>query len=803
MARRYLVRPRCALRLEIDTVHDVVVGGCECIESGTRVSAAIQACEVCKVDPNDLRQWKELTMPAQKTPSKSNGGAKPQPMLPSLNQLPTLPGFDAPPAVKAAEENPVTMPPIVEPSTGEPVNLQNPPQKTVRLKPEPPQASSEMPDYKKLPPMPGMQPHVQPAVETPTVEPQMPPQMPQNVPMPEAPKEKPVGRAAVAPESELISGMPSDKYAASLVTPASPIAQTAVSALPNVPEPVAQTDAPAQEAMPPVADASTVPPEIKGQFAPMPGTPGGMPHPQLAPQPVQMVSEPPAADAFTAEAASAVSLADLMAGVSGEDAVDVNAALDEVPGLMGGPSVGGFSWHTLEPCFQCWRKAWYKHVEGLVSQRPHRALNWGSLWHACWELWYRSGGQRAYDEPCDAVRQAGAPKLAGEVQRLMYAMLKQYAEEEASTWDIRGVETNGIFWMEPERIDGKTVHVPISCRHDLIIAKRKPGSACHPEGPVPHGCYVCDHKSASALTYDLTKGYAMDGQFKTNALVYMKSGEVERFGPFNGIIVSIVVKHKNPKPESFKRIETSVSDKAIAEFYQYEIKPYALEFYRRLASERYRGDINLWPRNTTHCVNRYGCCEFFDLCDIGGSSVKDAMFKVDESRIFSLDKLHEPPMEIKRSSKLSDPKKKAAEEARKERMAKRKEYQEALIAAFSQSAQAMEAFDSKHFLAPNSTDKDVLDKLTEALKTSWQNGMSFGYPLQDEKGQQTDMFTLTIGPKGINWVQVLSEEQLAEGKDKKGKKPAPFKGTMSYKAIAEAICEDWWDLNRLDPKDAE
>lgn len=752
--------------------------------------------------------------------SKGNGGSE-QPMLPSLDQLPTLPGFTVPAGTPTAtpppqaevkppeEEAPppatLAMPPIIDPQTGQAVNVQK--QKTVRLKPEvpvvppppgiPPQeAAPEPPSMDDLPPMPGFdQPMTQP-VETPAEQPAMPPPVQPSVPLPQVP-------APEVPKADV-----SQATAAAAMTVAAPD-NTVTPGIVTEAAGVSLGAAVHYEAGP-----ICVPPQTTGHPSLIettepqhPDLPAGQPHPQLTPQPLQYAETPPPAGAFGTEtAAAAVSLTELISGVSGEDAVDVNAVLDEIPGLGGGPSVGGFSWHTLEPCLACWRKAYYTHVMGLVPHRTPRALNWGSLWHACWELWYKFGGQRKYDEPCDAVRQAGAPKMAGEVQRLMYVALKHYAEEEAATWDIRAVENNAIFWGEPERVDGKTVYVPISCRHDLIVAKRKPGTACHPAGPVPHGVYVCDHKTASALTYDLTKGYAMDGQFKTNALVFLKSTEREQFGPLNGIIVSVAIKHKDPAPKSLHRVETAIDEKAIEEFYQYEIKPYALEFYRRLSSERYRGDRNLWPRNTSHCVNRYGCCQFFDLCDIGGYSVLESMFKVDEKRQFDISRLADPPIEVKRASKLSDPKKKAAEEARKERAAKRKEYQEALLAAFSASVQNIDWFDSKLYLSHNNTDKQVMEQLVESLSSAWPVGTAFNYPLQDEEGNPTDSFKMTVTEKGVSWVQDLpvpEPEVDASGKKKKTKKVTPHKGVLTYKRIAEAICQDWWDLDRVDPTDAQ
>jgi len=151
-------------------------------------------------------------------------------------------------------------------------------------------------------------------------------------------------------------------------------------------------------------------------------------------------------------------------------------------------------------------------------------------------------------------------------------------------------------------------------------------------------------------------------------------------------------------------------------------------------------------------------------------------------------------------------KKKAAEETRKERAAKRKEYHEALMVAFSVSAQNMDRFASKYYIRDNNTDKQVMELLVESLASAWPMGQKFEYPLQDEQGNPTDTFEMTITEKGVGWKEVVPEPEAvedADGKKRKAKKATPHKGVLTYKAIAEAIWQDWWDLDRVDPTDAQ
>lgn len=496
-------------------------------------------------------------------------------------------------------------------------------------------------------------------------------------------------------------------------------------------------------------------------------------------------------------------LGSLLMGLStGEESVDVDAVLAEIPGLAGGPSEGGFSWHTLELPMQCWYKAYLTLVRGLVPRRPSPAFGFGSAYHACWEIWYKSGGQRRYDEPCDALRQAGAPQLAGHVQRLVYVELQKYAQQEADEWDIRAIEQNAVFWGEPERINGKLVHLPYCCRHDMLIAKRQPGASCAPPGPVRSGIWVVDRKTASQLTYDLTKGYAMDGQFLMNALVYKRSSEERDFGPFVGMIFAVAVKHKEPSPEkSYFRVETSVEDETLNEFYCDEIRPYAIELYRRLASPEYRGNPRLWAKNRASCVGRYGCCRFFDACDAGGESIIDALYRVDEKRIFDLEKLAEPPVEVKRAARATDPKKQAAEEARRGRSELKKHHATLLTATFRAAALDMPHFKSERYLVPNHTRKTVLDQLVLTLGGLWAEGTSFPFG-PDGEGNN---YQLTVTAKGLSWhldlLEPAPEPAPVQGKKgKKAAKPLAVKGAISWKNIAEAICQDWWDLRNLEPK---
>jgi len=544
-------------------------------------------------------------------------------------------------------------------------------------------------------------------------------------------------------------------------------------------------------APPPAADPppAAVPPVET--VAAVPATAPEQPPVSLVPKAAPAPEPPPVGNIFSLESAHA--------GAKGEEHVDVDAALLQIEGLSGGSSTGGISWHTLETCMRCWRKAYYDFIMGLVGLTFSRALQFGSLYHACLELWYRSGGGRSIDEPCEVVRHAGAPKLAGEVKRLVFAQLQKYGTEEAATWDVRAVEKNTVCWIEPQRINGREVWVPLSCRHDLIVAIKEHGAPSAPAGPVPGGVKVVDHKTTSSMTHDMVKGYAMDGQFLMNALTFLRAGGMAEFGPFTGMIYSLAAKHKRPDLEkSFRRVETVTDDAHLAEFYKQEVKPWATELWRRVHSDRVRGDRNLWPKKHSSCVGRYGCCKYFNVCDVGGSSLLDTLFRVDPDQVLTPDKLQLPPPAAKKqlrgNTKPADMTAKEAKKRQKEGMAA------SVLQLFCQAAGGWPLFDHRAYLGRGKTQPQVVELLVTNLKTAWESGTTFPFG-PDPTGNH---YAIDVRERGLGWQFQKPAQNVGEA-DKDYKKRVSglsFKGQMTWKQIANIISGEWFSFDNLDPNTA-
>lgn len=497
----------------------------------------------------------------------------------------------------------------------------------------------------------------------------------------------------------------------------------------------------------------------------------------------------------------------VLSGVEDESQIDVDAVLSAaIPELVGGPSKGGLSWHTLEDFMKCERKAYFAHAQGYRKKGGRSvALGIGSLVHACFEMHYMTGGRRTF-EPCDVVARAGGVGMAGDARKYVYACLMKYGQEEALTWDVRGLEVQGTYFLPPVRIGNKSVSIPLTCRHDMVIALRDVNGPYTPPGqPCERGVYILDHKTCAALTYELTKGYGMDGQFLMNALIFRRAEE-PRFGKFNGVYVSLIAKHKQMDPDkSLFRCATSTSDAALDEF-EKVVSAVAQRFCEKLTLNK--DNMEAWSKNYASCVSRYGLCPYFDVCDAVGSEkvILDMVYAVDESAIKDVGKFLKPEKKHEAHSEATAVQNERA--PKKIRKAQKKKAETELVVepgteeltagaaakteeeaptikengptakelakyAFVHAASQYDAFMPKSFTNEyGSLDKPAVVKkrLADILSNSWQVGTEFDLIIEERKS----IHYLT-NSKGFICTTPIG------------------KVTLTYLQIADAICSSWWD----------
>jgi hypothetical protein len=484
--------------------------------------------------------------------------------------------------------------------------------------------------------------------------------------------------------------------------------------------------------------------------------------------------------------------------------VDVNAVLDSVPGMAGGPSEGGISWHTLELFKICPYKAYLNKVLGLRRKTRQHALEFGSLFHAVMFMHRSTAAQRTYD-PCQAVVNAGGADLAGDVWKLCHAFLTRYAPEESRRWAYRALENNAVMWMPDEKIVGKRRRLPLSCRHDSIVYLKNSDDEPWPgAGPMADGVWIEDLKTAGKNRYELTKAFGMDGQFLMNGLIFRNSDEIERFGPLRGVIVSIAFKHKDPSPDrSCVRLEVPMQPHFIDSFYHRDLKPAVLAFAEKLYHPESE-DAKRWPLNRClgACRGPYGLCPYFDLCDHGmgdlrqAETILEAEFEVVESQKWKPEGMWEPPKEVKKFKGVpveprDDEQKDADEKANKRKAAAGVKKVQAAAAltelikclnGIKVEGEKVPMFASSRYLVANATEAGVKANLEGLLAGLWAEGTTFErkvpYMTAGEDGEAVEgewCFLYKVQPRGIQW-----------NLDKK-------KGQLGYKKLADTLCEDWWD----------
>ncbi len=446
--------------------------------------------------------------------------------------------------------------------------------------------------------------------------------------------------------------------------------------------------------------------------------------------------------------------------------LDVEKILSTIPGCTGGPSTGGLSAHIISDAL-CWRKMYLSKVLGLVSNKSKAFLDFGTLFHACLAMRYMYGETRQW-EPCDAVAQAGGAEVARDVKRLLTVQFEKYALDEWKHWCPRGIEYNMLAFL-PCKIERKTVGVPLSCRIDMVLALKGEHDPHPGPGPVPQGVYLCDHKTSSAITYDLVEGYGMDFQFLTQCAIFKLSHAEDVLGPLRGVMVFIAAKgRKEPTFDSFQRIEAPISHGAIDDFIEYELKPMATELYARLADPAMRANKAAWPKDRRVCHGRWGRCTYFDACDRGAV----AEFHEDASRILNIESLAKPPtgwsMHDSEEVSVGKEKKVATPSTEAEASEEVKMIGQGLLAQM-ESDERFAKLRKENFLTPGHTYQSVSRGLAASLKQF--------YAAMAEQKTVFHMGSLEwkVQKTGFAW-------KNGEGKS----------GRVAWGAVSEWVCKNVW-----------
>lgn len=479
-----------------------------------------------------------------------------------------------------------------------------------------------------------------------------------------------------------------------------------------------------------------------------------------------------------------------------ESKVDVDEVLEKHYPEIVGPSVGGYSSHMTECFSQCKRKFWLSYVNAKKLRVQPRPLKFGSILHCCMALRYGGRHEETF-RPCDLVAQAGAPDLAGEVRELIEQAISFHGQEEMMTWCPRAVEYNGIWWVKVP-IGRKYVALPFSFKIDLILGLKQQHEPHPGPGLYPQGVYIVDHKTASRVTTDLIEGFGNDWQFKSYSKAFVAGGYEKRFGPLAGVMPSILIKGCKPGKDPVRRIIAPYPKALLDEFCHDELFPAMAGIHERMSDEkifstplaRMADGSAAWPRNTTHCVNRWGMCEYFAICDSG--RFDHIEFK--SARHFRIEDLESPSTEIKqkvlgRKANVVDSQKESVQSA----VAK-------MFGQYILTLSTLEDNAYRYITVENFVGARGARKQSETAKVLGQYLKEMHVSMAEMKASATLDQLLPYCKDGID-VEVAGTEKISYTKTGLKWNLSGKRGTTSWKMVATWIVDKvWYNADNATPQ---
>ncbi len=291
-------------------------------------------------------------------------------------------------------------------------------------------------------------------------------------------------------------------------------------------------------------------------------------------------------------------------------------------GNKGASPRGSTYWRRVQSCPR-------EHLLGTLlrwdpTPRAH-ALDFGLLWHHCLEAASRviqlnqngihtpSSPERAAFDALQPFRDPpGWPEIYEKIGRMLDSYFTRWQGVQ-QYWQILGVETtlgvapNGSFYD----VDG----FPYTSRLDMVIIDHS--------GVTPVGRSV-ERKSAWRLEPNLLTGYGQDDQVVGQIYLAERLIDWRALGVYYaGAIIDITTKTKDPSNERVPVYPPQPQVKSWArhkkwwhDFTRFHIEgDPALQgapAIDTLYDEPYVDD--LFPKNYTQCIRRFGRCAFFNFC---------------------------------------------------------------------------------------------------------------------------------------------------------------------------------------------
>jgi len=261
-----------------------------------------------------------------------------------------------------------------------------------------------------------------------------------------------------------------------------------------------------------------------------------------------------------------------------------------------------FGWHRIQAFMQCPTKYYHSYISNDDNKTVNPSLIIGSLLHTGMAHRYGIMSAEQHNEkhdlfaPIDAMKEQAKQEgtlWEEQLERVLDIYEKYTQDDQTLFW-----ESDFIVWHVEDIFTLTIEGYDITLRADLVVQSKSSGLI-----------YFVDHKTASYIQENTTKGYSASGQF----IAYQVLGENLWKDKFGGLIINYL-QHggftaKNP---TVKFLQTKV------ERSQSHIDTFApsVLFYRKLIDHYQDKDLKDFPRVQTEfsCMHKYGACEFYDKC---------------------------------------------------------------------------------------------------------------------------------------------------------------------------------------------
>lgn len=243
----------------------------------------------------------------------------------------------------------------------------------------------------------------------------------------------------------------------------------------------------------------------------------------------------------------------------------------------------------------------YKYMLRRVPARDAQPLSFGRALHSCLESWWLGN-----------IPNFDFLELEPEDQSKIMALMSNYAPPR-SDYEVLGVEVDFVAPIPKPSGGRKFYKYELTGKIDLILRKN-------------NQIWICDHKTTSSEITGFGpfwRALQIDGQMGIYAMVKDAHGFI--YDVIRKPTIKMCGKDDNDPDKYQKRVEEWIKTDPYSVYQWREFVKNDNECINDLWATVERIRFGRFERNPGSCVNRYGTCEYLDVC-CGRDSIDGTSF---------------------------------------------------------------------------------------------------------------------------------------------------------------------------------